>query len=48
LNDKKAVFNSKKIIYQETEIIQEYLDQLNPKEWLELIIKLIPLVLTIL
>ena len=38
------MFNSKKIIYQEIEIIQEYLDQLNLKEWLELIIKLISFV----
>jgi hypothetical protein len=32
-------------MYQEIEIIQDHLDQLNPKERVELLIKLMPFVL---
>ena len=35
----------KDMMYQEIEIIQDHLDQLNPKERVELLIKLMPFVL---
>ncbi|MEO2147885.1 MAG: hypothetical protein ABGW56_02390 [Flavobacteriaceae bacterium] len=35
----------KDLMYQEIEIIQDHLDQLNPKERVELLIKLMPFVL---
>ena len=35
----------KDVIYQEIEIIQDHLDQLSPKERIEILIKLMPFVL---
>jgi hypothetical protein len=35
----------KNLVYQEIEIIQDHLDQLSPKERVELLIKLMPFVL---